>query len=226
MEKIISHIRPIDWTQGDVYGLHFRLAGIKPSVTIHWGDGKSETLLGNEIYARHIYPKDPSLFFIVEAEVNADEILYVDPAGGDCENVLFDFSQALSVKEIYARNFDNIILDNPNLERLSMTILLGKEYDLSKCPNLRHFTFSSACNKRCQSLDLSNCHRLESFSCSGYLGADLRNLIVANDAPLKEIDITGHNLHPSCLEAIHRIVDKNNGFIIGEFEDNEENEVE
>ena len=110
MEKIISHIRPIDWTQGDVYGLHFRLAGIKPSVTIHWGDGKSETLWGNEIYARHIYPKDPSLFFIVEAEVNADEILYVDPAGGDCENVLFDFSQALSVKEIYARNFDNIIL--------------------------------------------------------------------------------------------------------------------
>ena len=49
---------------------------------------------------------------------------------------------------------------------------------------------------------------------------------MANDAPLKEIDITGHNLHPSCLEAIHRIVDKNNGFIIGEFEDNEENEVE
>ena len=180
MEKIISHIRPIDWTQGDVYGLHFRLSGIKPSVTIHWGDGKSETFWGNEIYARHIYPKDPSLSFIVEAEV----------------------------------------------ERLSMTILLGKEYDLSKCPNLRHLTFSSACNKRCQSLDLSNCHRLESFSCSGYLGADLRNLIVANDAPLKEIDITGHNLHPSCLEAIHRIVDKNNGFIIGEFEDNEENEVE
>lgn len=224
MEKIIAHIRPIDWTEGDEYGVHLRLAGTKPFATIHWGDGKKDAYWGNEIYSHHIYPKDPSLYFIIEVEINADEILYADPCGGDMENILFDFRQATSTREIRIQNFENVILDNPNLERLSMTILLGKEYDLSKCPNLRHLTFSSACNKRCQTLDLSNCHRLESFSCSGYLGPDLRNLIVANDAPLKEIDITGHNLHPSCLEAIHRIVDKNNGCIIGEFEDNEEGE--
>ncbi len=142
MEKIIAHIRPIDWTEGDVYGLRFRLAGTMPSVTIHWGDGKSETFWGNEIFTRHIYPKDPSTFFIVEAEVNADEILYVDPAYGDCENILFDFRHAPSVKEIDAQNFENIILNNPNLEVLSMTILLGREYDLSKCPNLKHLTLS------------------------------------------------------------------------------------
>ena len=222
MEKIIAQIRPIDWTEGDVYGFVFRLSGTKPSVTIHWGDGKSETLWGNEIYARHIYPKNPSLFFIVEAEVNADEILYVDPAGGDCENVLFDFSHAPSVKEIDAQNFENIILDNPNLERLSMTILLGKEYDLSKCPNLKSLTFSPASCGHTIDLDLSQCHKLEEFSCWGYLGSDVRKITFANDAPLKEIDITGHNLHPSCLKAIHRIVERNNGWIIGEFENNEE----
>ena len=224
MEKIISHIRPIDWTEGDVYGFHFRLSGIKPSVTIYWGDGKSETFWGNEIYTHHIYPKDPSLFFIVEADINADEILYVDPVGGDCENVLFDFSHAPSIKEIDAENFENIILDNPNLERLTMRILLGREYDLSKCPNLRHLNFSSACNKRCQKLDLSNCHKLETFSCSGYLGPDLKNLTIANDAPLREIDITGHDLHPSCLAAIKRIVERNNGVIIGEFEEHDDEE--
>lgn len=224
MEKIISHIRPLDWTEGEVYGFHFRLAGTKPSVAIHWGDGKKDTYWGNEIYAHHIYPKDPSLFFIVEAEINADEILYVDPDGGDCENILFDLTQAPSVKEIDAQNFENIILDNPNLETLSLTILLGSDYDLSKCPNLKHLTFSPATCIRCHKLDLSNCHKLETFSCQSYLGPDLKNLIIANDAPLKEIDITGHDLHPSCLAAIKRIVERNNGTIIGEFEEQDDEE--
>lgn len=205
-----------------MYGFVFRLAGTRPSVTIHWGDGKSDTVWGNEIRIHHIYPKDPSMLFIVEAEIHADEILYVDPDGGDCENILFDFSQAPSIKEIEAQNFENIILDNPNLEILSMTILLGKKYDLSKCPNLRVLTFSPATGMGCRELDLSDCHKLETFSYYAYLGPDLRNLIIANDAPLKEIDITGHNLHPSCLAAIKRIVERNNGIMVGEFDERDD----
>lgn len=219
MEKIIAHIRPIDWTEGDVYGVHLRLAGTKPFATIHWGDGKKDTYWGNEIYSHHIYPKDPSLYFIIEVEINADEILYADPCGGDVENILFDFSQAPSTREIEIENFEKVIFDNPNLEHLSMRILLGKEYDLSKCPNLKSLMFSPADCRHTIDLDLSQCHKLEEFSCFGYLGSDVRRITFANDAPLKEIDITGHDLHPSCLVAIHRIVERNNGTIIGEFEE-------
>ncbi len=224
MEKIIAHIRPIDWTEGDVYGVHLRLAGTKPFATINWGDGKKDTYWGNEIYSHHIYPKDSSLYFIIEVEINADEILYADPCGGDVENILFDFSQAPSTREIGIQNFENVIFDNPNLENLSMTIILGKEYDLSKCPNLRHLIFSPATGMGCRKLDLSKCHKLESFSCWGYLGPDLKNLIIANDAPLKEIDITGHDLHHSCLAAIHRIIERNNGTIAGELEELDDEE--
>lgn len=222
MEKIIAHIRPIDWTEGDVYGVYFKLGGVKPSIIVNWGDGKSETFWGNEINAHHIYPKDPSMLFIIEVEINADEILFADPCGGDVENILFDFSQAPSTREIEIENFENVIFDNPNLDYLSMNILLGKDYDLSKCPNLKRLKFSPASCRDTFDLDLSQCHKLEEFSCFSYLGPDVRRLTFANDAPLKEVDITGHNLHPSCLEAIHRIVERNNGRIIGEFEDNDE----
>ena len=218
MEKITAHIRPIDWTMGDVYGMDFKLSGVNPSVQINWGDGRSETFHGKEISARHTYPKDTSLMFIVEADINADEILYTSPCGGDCGMLLFDFSQAPSTKEIYIEKFEKVILDNPNLVALSMRILLGGDYDLSKCPNLRFLDFSPACCKKCMKIDLSHCHKLEKFSCFGYLGPNLKNLIIANDAPLREIDISGHDLHPSCLAAIKRIVERNNGVIIGESE--------
>lgn len=211
---------------GDIYGMSFRLSGVKPSVTIYWGDGKKDTAYGNEIDLRHKYPRKPSMNFIVEAEIHADEILYASPVDGDCEMILFDFSQAPSTKEIWIENFKNVILDNPNLELLTMRILLGKEYDLSKCPNLKRLSFSpGGCGHKID-LDLSNCHKLEEFSCYAYLGPDVCRITFANDAPLKEVDITGHNLHPSCLEAIYRIVEKNNGVIMGEFENDEDDEDE
>lgn len=109
MEKIISHIRPIDWTMGDVYGMDFRLSGINPHVQINWGDGGSETFHGNEISARRTR---------------------------------------------------KLVIDNPDLELLNLTISLGENYELSKCPKLRDFGFSAE-NRKIHSLDLSHCHQLE-----------------------------------------------------------------
>ncbi len=217
MEKITAHIRPIDWTEGDVYGMDFILSGINPSVQINWGDGKSETFHGNEIRARHTYPKGPLMLFVVEAHITADRIDFANPTGGDCDYELMDFSQAPSIIEIMAQRTKRVIIDNPILEILNLTISLGKEYDFSKCPCLKDLTFSAE-SKEIKALDLSKCHKFETFSCCGYLGPDVQRITFANDAPLKMVDITGHNLHPSCVEAIHRLIERNGGILIGEFE--------
>lgn len=223
MEKITIHIRPINWTEGDVYGIYLRLSGDNPSVCIDWGDGTVKTYYGDTINEHHIYPKDESLSFIVTATVLSGSIDYVRPTGGDCDYELIDFTNAPSIREIEAQRCQTVILDNPNLKKLSLTINLADSYDLSRCPNLRDLVFQ--CAYDCRSLDLSGCHKLETFSSQSYMGPKLRKITIANDAPLKYIELDGHNLHPSCLEAIHRVIERNGGEIVGEFE-NEEDEEE
>lgn len=219
MEKITIHICPINWTEGDVYAIYMRLSGDNPSVCIDWGDGTVKTYCGNTINEYHIYPKNESLSFIITATVISGSIDFVDPTGGDCDYEHIDFSNAPSIREIEAQRCNTVILDNPNLEKLSLTINLADSYDLSRCPNLRFLTFQCVCD--CHFLDLSGCHKLESFSSQNYMGPNLRKITIANDAPLKYIEITGHNLHSSCLQAIHRIVEMNGGVIVGEFENEE-----
>lgn len=217
MEKITAHIRPIDWTEGDVYGMTIFLSGDNPSVQIFWGDGKNDVFHGNEIVAHHIYPKDESQLFIVEAHITAERILYVYPTGGDSDYELIDFSQAPSICEIVAQRSQKVIIDNPNLEYLELSISLGDSYDFSKCPELKWLKFDAE-SRNIKSLDLAHNHKLHTFSYMGYCAQNLRKITFANDAPLCEVDISGHNFLPSCIEALHRIVDGNNGFIIGEFE--------
>lgn len=214
MEKITVHMRPVNWTQGDVHAIYMKLSGNNPSVRIDWGDGMVKTYYGNTINEYHIYPKDESLSFIITATVLSGLIDYVDPAGGECDYELIDFSKAPSIREIEAQRCQTVILDNSNLEKLSLTINLADSYDLSRCPNLRFLTFQCACD--CHSLDLSGCHKLESFSSRSYMGPHLRKITIANDAPLRYIEIDGHNLHPSCIEAIRRIIERNRGEIVGE----------
>lgn len=203
--------------------IYLRLSGDNPSVRIDWGDGTVKTYYGNTINEYHIYPKDESLSFIVTATILSGSIDYVDPAGGDCDYEFIDFTDAPSIREIEAQRCQNVILDNPKLEKLSLTINLADRYDLSRCPELRELTFQCACD--CRLLDLSGCHKLEIFSSQSYMGPKLRKITIANDAPLKYIELDGHNLHPSCLEAIHRIIERNGGEIVGEFE-NEKDEEE
>lgn len=48
MEKIIVYVKPIDWTEGEVYGMSFRLSEHDSNVKINWGDGKTDTYYGKE----------------------------------------------------------------------------------------------------------------------------------------------------------------------------------
>lgn len=223
MEKITIHIRPINWTQGDVYAIYMQLSGDKPSVRIDWGDGTVKTYCGNTINEYHIYPKDESLSFIITATILSGSIDYVHPTGGDCDFELIDFTNAPSIREIEAQRCQDVILDNPKLEKLSLTLNLADSYDLSRCPDLRDLTFM--CESDCASLDLSKCHKLQRLTCLGYFSSKLRRISLANDAPLKYIELDDLNLHPSCLEAIHRIIERNGGEIVGGFE-NEKDEEE
>ncbi len=56
-------------------------------------------------------------------------------------------------------------LNNPLIERLTMRILLGSEYDLSSCENLRELFVDCECDFR--RLDLSMCQKLERLECWG-----------------------------------------------------------
>lgn len=222
MEKIIVHIRPINWTQGEVYGMAFKLTGEQPAVRINWGDGTIKTYYGREIIANHVYPKDETLFFIVEAEILSGQIDYCDPTGGDCSNELVDFSQAPSIKTIDCDMVEKVIFDNPALETLSLRISLGANYDLSKLPNLKKLVFDG-CDRKMKSLDLSACHNIEYLQCWCYNTPDLQ-LIVPNDAPLKYIDISGNNFSRGLLATLHRIIEQTGGEIVGEFENYEDDE--
>lgn len=197
--------------------MRFELSGTNPVVRINWGDGKNDTYKGRSIEAYHVFPKDPTMLFIIQAFIDAERIVYVDPTGGDCEFELIDFSEAPSIYEISTQRTNKVILDNPNLEHLDLDICLGDNYDLSKCPELRTLHFDGESDKL-KSLDLSHCHKLHTFSYMGYCCQNMRKIAFANDAPLYEADISGHNFFPSCLDAIRRIIDRNNGFLIGETE--------
>lgn len=222
MEKITVHIRPLNWTQGEVYGMAFKIAGKKPAIRINWGDGTIKTYYGHEIYADHIYPKDETLFFIIEVEIISGQITYCDPAGGDCSHELVDFSQAPSIKTIHCEMFEKVIFDNPALETLTLRIALGTDYDLSKLPNLKKLEFDG-CDRKMKRLDLSNCHNIEYLRCWCYNTPNLQ-LIVPNNAPLKYIDISGNNFSKGVLDTLHRIIERNGGEIVGEFENEDEEE--
>lgn len=211
MERITIHIKPLDWSEGDVYGIRLTLTGEKPAVHIDWGDGTEKTYCGNEISEYHIYPKDINLSFTVVVRIISGSAVFVDPTGGDMAYELVDFSQAPSLKEIEAEMTQKVILDNPCLEKMTLRINLGESYDLSKCPNLRKLSFH--CESRCDTLDLSNSHRLEWLSCSGYADPGLRTLTVADNAPLKYLEISGHQLPDTAIALLHAIIERNGGEI-------------
>ncbi len=213
MEKIIVHIRPLEWTQGEVYGMAFKIIGEQPAVRINWGDGTISTYYGQKIIANHIYPKDKTLYFIIEAEILSGQIDYCDVVGGDCSHELADFSQAPSIKRIDCDMFEKVIFDNPALETLSLRIATGNAYDLSKLPNLKKLEFDG-CDRKMKCLDLSNCHNIEYLQCWCYDTPDLQ-LIVPDDAPLKYIDISGNNFSGELLATLRSIVEQTGGEIVG-----------
>ena len=70
MEKIIVNVKPIDWAEGDVYGMSFRLSEHNSNIRINCGDGKTDTYFGKEIRAYHDYnTKDENLSFMAEEKV-------------------------------------------------------------------------------------------------------------------------------------------------------------
>ena len=83
MEKTTIYIRPIDWTDGDVYGLRLRMSGDNPEVRIDWGDGSVNSFYGNEIEDYHKYTKNENFQYKVEVTVISGEIEFFDPCGGD-----------------------------------------------------------------------------------------------------------------------------------------------
>lgn len=209
MEKITARIKTLDWTEGDVYGMDFRMSGNSPAVRIDWGDGCVKTYYGNDIEATHIYHKGADYIYMVEASVLSGMIDYANPTGGDCEFQLLDFSKAPSIREIFVEIPHEVILDNPNLTKLTLRINKGYQYDFSRCPNLTYLSLSGGYN--CSQLNLSQNHKLETLIW-GYWGANPRKITVANDAPLKFVDIEGYDgLLPGCLAALRRILERNGG---------------
>ena len=210
MEKILIHIRPIDWTEGDVYGLLLKLSGTNPEVNINWGDGSVKSFYGNEIEAYHKYTKNEYLQFKVEVKIICEEIEFIDPCGGDCDIEKIDFSGARSIKEISVENCGEIVLDNPNLEKLSVRIYGGSNCDFSKCPNLRKLAFEGGINMK--EIDLSDCHKLERLEVDGsWRNPELSKVKIANDAPLKYIRLTSVNLSNGCMQYLKSMLERRNG---------------
>jgi len=212
MDYITACISPIDWTEGDVYGMTFELEGAHPAMHIDWGDGKSSLFIGKTISAYHIYPKDETLSFMVIATATSGTIVHAMPCGGDCRYESVDLTHAPSLRSAYIECFAEVKLNNRLMEDLTMRILCGSHYDLSSCVNLRELKFD--CESNIKSLDLSMCHKLEKLVCWGYLSRLFRQIVIPNDAPLRLIDIRGHHFSPQCLDTLRRIVARNNGEII------------
>ncbi len=209
------NIRPIDWTYGQVYGLRLRIIGNNPEVIIDWGNGHAKTLYRNEIEEFHIYPKDDYLQYEVKVTVISGDIDFIDPCGGECCIEGVDFNGAPSVKEISVENCRNIILNNPNLEKLTVRIYCGSNIDLSKCPNLRHLYFDGGVNMK--ELNLSGCHNLGWLEVDGsWENPEFSKIVIANDAPLKYVRLSSVNLSKGSLEYIKSIIDRNNGEIYNE----------
>ena len=209
------NIRPIDWTEGEVYGLRLRIIGNNHEVTIDWGNGQVKTFYRNVIEEFHIYPKDEYLQYKVKVTVISGEIDFIDPCGGECSIEGVDFSGAPSVKEISVENCRNIILNNPNLEKLTVRIYCGSNIDLNKCPNLRHLYFDGGVNMK--ELNLSGCHNLGWLEVVGsWENPEFSKIVIANDAPLKYVRLSSVNLSKGSLEYIKSIIDRNNGEIYNE----------
>ena len=217
MEKIIIYIRPINWTEGDLYGLHLRITGENPEITIDWGDGQVKTFYRNEIEEYHSYPKNEYLQYKVVVTVISWEIEFIDPCGGDCCIERIDFSGAPSIKEMSVENCGDIILNNPNLEKLTVRIYGGSNIDFIKCPNLRHLYFDGGINMK--ELNLFECHRLEWLEVNGsWQSPEFLKITIANDTPLKCIRLASVNLSKGCMEYLKRIIERNKGEISYEAE--------
>lgn len=210
MEIITIIIRPIDWTEGNLYGLRLRISGENPEAHIGWGNGQVESFYGNEIEVYHSYPRNKYRQFKVEVTVISGDIEFIDPCGGDCDIERIDFSGAPSIKEISVENCGDIILDNPKLEELTVRLYGGSNFDFSKCPNLRYLYFESGIGMK--EINLSGCHKLERLEIDGSRqNPELSKLIIANDAPLKCVRLTSVNLSKRSLQFIKSIIDRNKG---------------
>ena len=209
------NIRPIDWTEGEVYGLRLRIMGNNPEVTIDWGNGQVNTFYRNVIEEFQTYPKDEYLQYRINVTVISGVIEFIDPCGGECSIEGIDFSGATSIKEISVENCRDIILNNPNLEKLTVRIYGGSNIDLSKCPNLRHLYFDGGINMK--ELNLSGCHNLGWLEVDGsWENPEFSKIVIANDAPLKYVRLSSVNLSKGSLEYIKSIIDRNNGEIYNE----------
>ncbi|MDE5790288.1 MAG: hypothetical protein K2H96_03550 [Muribaculaceae bacterium] len=210
VEKTTIYIRPIDWTDGDAYGLCLRVSGDNPEVNIDWGDGSVKSFYVNEIEAYHKYTKNENLQFMVEVRVISGETEFIDPCGGECEIEKIDFSGAQSIKEISVENCREIVLDNQNLEKLTVRIYGGSNIDFSKCPDLRHLYFDGGVDMK--ELNLSECHNLERLEVEGsWQNQEFSKIILSNDAPLKYASLSSVNLSKGSLQFIKSIIDRNNG---------------
>ena len=210
MEKITISIRPIDWTEGDLYGLRLRISGENPEVNINWGDGQVKSFFRNEIEEYHTYPKKENFQFKVEVTVICGEIDFIDPSGGECDIEVIDFSCAPSIKEISVENCQDIVLDNPNLEILTVRFYGGSNIDLSKCPDLRHLYFYGGVDMK--EINLSGCHNLERLEMDGsWQNPEFTKIILANDTPLKYVRLSSVNLSKGSLQFFKSIIDRNNG---------------
>ena len=212
MDKIIIHIRPVEWTEGEIYGLQIRISGENPEVRIDWGDGGVKSFYGNEIEEYHKYTKNEYLQFKVEVTVISGKVEFIDPCGGECDIDVIDFSDAPSIKEISVENCQNIILDNPNLEKLSIRIFNGSDLDLSMCPNLRQLSFEGGINLK--ELNLSGCHKLERLDVdSSWQNPNFSKIMIANDAPLKHVRLSSIYLSKGSLHFIKNLINRNKGEI-------------
>lgn len=224
INTIKVHVRPIDRTYGNVYGIRAQFTGELPVLQLMYGDGRKGDDIGFYTWnldARHEYPKDPTQSFIVELTLSPDSIIdYIEPCCGDCEYEFVDLSGAPDIVSAYIKRCKGVLLKNPRMEKLELNIENFPNVEFYRCFNLRELSFSGG--EAVKELDLTNNCRLERLIIKGYASSGLKNIKLDNDVPLKYVDITGLKLHPSCLKAIRRIIERNGGEIVGEFENEEE----
>lgn len=215
VNTIKVHVRPIDWEMGNEYGIRGRFIGEFPAICLIYGEGKGDDIgfYTWELDKRHTYPKDPNQSYIVEFTLSSDTIIeYIEPCCGDCEYEFVDLSGAPDIVSAYVKRCKGILLRNPRLKKLELNIEDFPHVDFFWCQRLRELTFSGG--DAVKELDLThNCH-LKRLIIKGYASQGLKNIKLSNNTPLKYIDISGLDLHPSCLKAIERIIERNGGEII------------
>lgn len=220
------HVRPKDWTNGNVYGIRGQFTGELPVIALTYGDSRKGYDIGFYTWnldSRHEYPKDPSYSYIVQLTLSPNNIIdHIEPCCGDCEYEFVDLSGAPDIVSAYIKRCKGVALRNPRMEKLELNIEDFPHVELFWCFNLRELTFSGG--EAVKELDLTNNCRLERLVIKGYASSGLKNIKLANNVPLKYVDITGLKLHPSCLKAIQRIVERNGGEIVSEHKSNYDEE--